>query len=285
MAKTKRSLMFVGAHADDIELWAGGACLKYHQAGYAIDYIMSTNNMSGQLHFVEPDGRVRRESAPPRVIEPIRKRECDKACKVVGAEAVHLEHPQRHYIDDAGRRVNEGYGVPPPQDVSADRPVILMAHEDPDSVARLAALVLERNPEAVLTHPLATESPEHYATALLVRKAVRDAAKAGYAGSLLYWCESFQDSLFGGTSLFSWDTFVDVSDFLQQKFDFVRCHETMIPLPERMDFTDYSPWCGCAHAEPFSWVVQGTEGGGAFTAELRGNFRTTTTTCALTCAG
>ena len=50
---TKRSIMCVGAHADDIEFSVGGACLKYLDRGYEIDYVMSTNNMSGQLHIVE----------------------------------------------------------------------------------------------------------------------------------------------------------------------------------------------------------------------------------------
>jgi LmbE family N-acetylglucosaminyl deacetylase len=39
--------MAIGAHADDIEVCVGGTLLKYRDAGYEIDYVMSTNNFSG----------------------------------------------------------------------------------------------------------------------------------------------------------------------------------------------------------------------------------------------
>ena len=54
--------MCIGAHADDIEFWAGGTCLKYLDKGYKIDYVMSTNNMSGQFPRIperqKPDHRL-----------------------------------------------------------------------------------------------------------------------------------------------------------------------------------------------------------------------------------
>ena len=75
-----RSLMCIGAHADDIEFSAGGTCLKFHDAGYSIDYVMSTNNMSGQFHIVEKDKSVTRTEIAAAKMEPLRKQEYRKFC-------------------------------------------------------------------------------------------------------------------------------------------------------------------------------------------------------------
>jgi LmbE family N-acetylglucosaminyl deacetylase len=109
-----QSLMAIGAHADDIEFWAGGTCLKYHRAGYRIVYVMSTNNMSGGIKFVASGGKVVRHQATPETLMPIRKSECDTAAAVVGTKPIHLDHPQRHYTAPDLSKVEEGYGVPAP---------------------------------------------------------------------------------------------------------------------------------------------------------------------------
>ena len=64
-----RALMAVGAHADDIEINVGGTCLKYHELGYEIDYVMSTNNFSGDWKLRQPDGslKIGRASCRERV--------------------------------------------------------------------------------------------------------------------------------------------------------------------------------------------------------------------------
>lgn len=41
-----QKIMSVGAHADDIEIGTGGTLAKFHDQGYEVVYIMSTN-MSG----------------------------------------------------------------------------------------------------------------------------------------------------------------------------------------------------------------------------------------------
>jgi len=51
-----RSLMAVGAHADDIEICVGGTLLKYRDLGYEIVYVMATNNFSGRWSYARPDG-------------------------------------------------------------------------------------------------------------------------------------------------------------------------------------------------------------------------------------
>jgi len=272
----KKILMTIGAHADDIEFSAGGTCLKYHKAGYDIDYIMSTNNMSGQLHIVEKDNSITRKECIPEKMMPIRKRECDKAASMLGAVPIHLDHPQRHYAGTDGTKITEGYGIPSPCGIPMERPPIMTAHEDASSVRRLAEIILERGPEAVLTHSPVTESPEHYATALLVAKACRQAMANEYEGLLLFWNEQTQSTFLRNTFC-SWDSFIDISEFSQKKYDLIRCHITMVPFPERMDYLDFSPWCGCAVAEPFNIAMfeNKLKATGDFSEEIIRNYKKT----------
>jgi len=269
-----QTLMAIGAHADDIEFWAGGTCLKYHRAGYRIVYVMSTNNMSGGIKFVASGGKVVRHAATPETLMPIRKSECDKAAAVVGTEPIHLDHPQRHYIAPDLSQVYEGYGVPAPGGIALHCPTILMAQEDAASVRRVADLILDHNPEAVLTHSHICENPEHYGTAMLVMKGYLLARDEGYAGWLLFWNEMTQVAALRDTYC-SWDTFVDITGLREAKDDWIRCHIAMVPFPERMEYLDFSKACGCELAETF---IIGKFGGelqpsGPFTEEISRNRR------------
>lgn len=266
--------MAIGAHADDIEFWAGGTCLKYHRMGYRMIYVMSTNNMSGHLHFVATGGKVVRHECTPETIMPIRKSECDQAASVVGTTPIHLDHAQRHYTAPDLSRVNEGYDAPSPEGIVLDGPTIMMAHEDAVSVRRVKDLILEHNPEAVLTHSHITESPEHYATAMLVMKGYLQARAAGYTGWLLFWNEMTQVSDLRDTFC-NWDTFVDITGLREAKDDWIRCHISMVPCPERMEYLDFSKHCSCELAETFAIGKFGGElqPTGAFTEEINRNRR------------
>lgn len=270
----KPSIMCVGAHADDIEFWAGGTCLKYFDRGYRMDYVMSTNNMSGVFHIVEKDNTITRKEGEPTIMEPIRKREAAAGASMLGTVPVHLDHPQRHYTGPEMRRVQEGYGVPVPNGATLGRPGIMVSYDDPESVDRVKDLILERAPEAVLTQNLITESPEHYATAMLLLRAHRKAAKAGYPGPLLFWNEFCQSTELD-PSFFLWDSFIDISGLRQRQFDIIRCHITMVPFPERMDYLDFTTQTGVKDAELFKFAspIRDFKPSGDFTEEIMRNLK------------
>ena len=270
----KPSIMCVGAHADDIEFWAGGTCLKYFDRGYRMDYVMSTNNMSGVFHIVEKDNTITRKEGEPTIMEPIRKREAAAGASMLGPVPVHLDHPQRHYTGPEMRRVQEGYGVPVPNGATLGRPGIMVSYDDPESVDRVKDLILERAPEAVLTQNLITESPEHYATAMLLLRAHRKAAKAGYPGPLLFWNEFCQSTELD-PSFFLWDSFIDISGLRQRQFDIIRCHITMVPFPERMDYLDFTTQTGVKDAELFKFAspIRDFKPSGDFTEEIMRNLK------------
>jgi hypothetical protein len=205
-------------------------------------------------------------------MEPIRKREAAAGASMLKTVPVHLDHPQRHYTGPDMRKVREGYGVPAPEGATLGRPCIMVAYDELESVERVKALILDRTPEAVLAHPFITESPEHYATAMLVLRGYRKAVKAGYAGPLLFWNE-FCKSTELGMSFFLWDSFIDISGLRQRQFDLIRCHITMVPFPERMDYLDFTGYTGRKDAELFKFAssIRDFKPSGDFTEEIMRN--------------
>jgi hypothetical protein len=55
----KQKIMSIGAHADDVEIHTGGTLAKFHDQGYEIVYVESTNNMSGGVSELHRMGRSR----------------------------------------------------------------------------------------------------------------------------------------------------------------------------------------------------------------------------------
>lgn len=245
-----RSLMAVGAHADDHELQAGGTLSKYHSLGYGIQYVMATNNMSGSWCKRAADGTIHEITPPLDVIRPQRILEAEAGARALGTKPVYLGHPQRHYTRADGTRARLRYGCELPQGVDPDVPSILTAYEDDASRQRMADLILEHNPEAILTHGMPMGNIEHVGTCFLVTHAYREAVEKGYQGMLLYW----QDL---GVNLFReayarWDTHIDISAWWEKKLELSALHQSQKPHPESLDWPPYGPACGCRHAEVFT---------------------------------
>ena len=253
-----RRLMAIGAHADDLEIHAGGTLAKYHSLGYEIVYVMATNNMSGSVQEVQPDGSTREFVEPPRQMMARRKRECDLAAAALGTAPIHLDHPQRHCIAPNGKDQMElRYGCTLPDGVPVDVPTILTAGENKAAIARLADLILEKDPECVLTHGICQGNIEHFATALLVTRAFWLATEKGYPGGLVQWREAH--TLHGDFHC-RWETHVDYSGFLDRKMELIGLHACQMPDTKADDFghrllsTWYGKVCGCEAAEVYTWV-------------------------------
>ena len=250
-----RVLMAVGAHADDIELNVGGTLAKYHDCGYRIVYVMSTNNMSGGWSRLNADGTVATRTPPYHEILPQRRLEAEAAAGTFGTEPIYLDHPQRHYRRDDGTAVELRYGFERPDCVAPDVPTILTAHEHPPSVQRVADLILAHRPEAVLTHGVAMVDMEHIGTCLLVTKAYWKAVEAGHDGMLLHWAD-ITPTIFGERHA-QWDTFVDVTQHWDRKLAAIALHACQMPDVRRLDFPAWGPACGCARAEVFTLAGRG----------------------------
>lgn len=253
-----RVIMAIGAHADDIEVSAGGTLAKYHRLGYEIVYVMATNNMSGNIQAPKAGGGYDITSAPPPAMMERRKSECAAAAEALGTKPIHLDHPQRHYTGADGRtRYELRYGAPLPEGVASDVPSILTAAESPDCVNALAELIRKHDPECILTHGIAQANIEHFATALLVTKAFWKAVDEGFEGGLLQWREAH--TLHGEFNC-RWETHVDYTAHLDEKMNLIVQHASQMPNAREPDFghRHLSVWfgkgCGCGAAETFTWV-------------------------------
>ncbi len=267
----KKSILVVAAHADDMEISMGGTCLKYQKAGYEFHVVYSTNNMSG--------GNYRRdETGKPVSYEPeaydemqVRKSEAAQAAKIFNTVPVHLDFPQRHFIDKSGRKIELCYASGKPDFVPENIPTVLTAHEHKDTVRDLAAKILEWDPEVIITMGPADPNLEHIATGYLAMKAMREAQKSGYDGTLLF-CMTPAPS--GIAPLYdAFDVFVDTTGFMQAKYDAIRVHASQKPWPERLDMRDHSVGArfGCETAEPFILAHTSEVRTGPLTVEIQKN--------------
>ncbi len=257
-----RRVMAIGAHADDIEISVGGTLLKYHDAGYEVIYVMSTNNMSGDVKAWKDNVVVNLPKESPVPMMARRKAECDKAAAVLGATPIHLDHPQRHYNSGRGKEVIElSYGSPLPDGVPAHTASILTACENPESIDKLADLILEHRPECILTHGINQRNIEHFATCLLVTNAFWKAVEKGYEGGLLQWKE---DHTLHGDFHSRWDTFIDCTRQMDRKMELIGLHACQMPKAHLPDFghrlllTWRGKAAGCGAAEMFTWVRRPT---------------------------
>ncbi len=291
----KDKLMLIGAHADDIEFNFGGTAIKYHeQFGYEIVYVMATNNMSGQWnqhldpalrktripeHLLPEIRRRENHSAgilttvvPWNVIMPQRRKECEEAAlKFFHTRPVYLDHPQRHYTDSRLEQIELRYGQEPPACVKGNVPSILTAHEDRDAVEKLAALILENNPEVIMTHALVDSNLEHSATHLLAKKAFKTARDRGYSGSFV--CCLTVSPLNFGAVLEAYDTFVDISGYYRKKLEAIVTHSCQVPKYDYLELRDRGNGAraGVEHAESYTIAELSGTRSGKLTEELRKN--------------
>lgn len=270
----KQTLMVIGAHADDIEFNFGGTALKYHEKfGYEIVYIMSTNNMSGSWNRIV-DGKIQSSENPWYVIMPQRKLEAAKAASnMFHTEAIHLDHPQRHYRNQALEKIELRYGAPAPDLLPPNTPTILTAHEVPECVERLAGLILEKNPEVIITHAPAEPCMEHQGTNLLVRKAYHKAQSMGYDGSFV--CGLTVSPMGVGDFFDRYDTFIDISGYFQKKLEGIVIHSCQVPRHDHLELRDpnVGKTVGCEHAEAYTVANLSKTRTGELTGEFKKNHK------------
>lgn len=264
-----KKLMAIGAHADDIEFNVFSSLMKYHERGYEIVYVMSTNNMSGKWSRLLPDGTRESRTPPWYELMPQRKLEAAKAAReLFDTEPIHLNYPQRHYTNGIGQNIELRFGAPAPDCAPGALPTIITAHEYKPAIEGLAALIMEKNPEAILTHAPIDHNPEHSCTNLLVYKAFLKAQILGYKGSLLFWLEV---TTTGRGEVFNlWNTFINTDGYFERKFQAIGIHACQVPQPKTLDLEDAirGKICGCESAEVFNVCRIGENDKGEFTQEI-----------------
>lgn len=251
-----RYIMAVGAHADDIEGNAGGTILKYRKLGYKLIYVMATNNMSGGWQSVDAKGKMTSRVVPWFEMMPQRKLEAAKAAAYFKAELFHLNHPQRHYRDKNGAQRYLGYGTPPLNCAGENEHTILTAHESADARKAIADIIERFKPEVVMTHNPVQIDMEHIGTSLLVTKALKECA---YGGMVLLW--PCVDATPYGDAFNCRQTFVDISDYYEEKLETIKLHNCQMPIVSHLCFPPWEKGTGCKHVEAYAIVQEGSAAG------------------------
>ena len=87
------NVLFVGAHPDDIETWAGGTAARYAADGHRLFFCVATNgNVGSSTHGREE-------------IAAIRRREAEAGAAEVGAELIWLDFDDEFLLDSRETRL------------------------------------------------------------------------------------------------------------------------------------------------------------------------------------
>lgn len=252
------SLVAIGAHADDIELHAGGVAATWAHAGRPVHFVMTTNNMSGNLL---PQGRA--DAVPYRLLpqetQAIRQREQADAAAVIDASVRHLNYPQRHYWNGSQQVSLDFTAIThDPFAAGAGKPPIIIAAQKDEAINEVGELLVSLNPAVILTQTITDIDPEHHATASLVWQAYQRRAKDLRGATLLFWAP--------GTSSMAGmlrQTFDCIKPFDQQAFDrkmkMLRCHASQMTA-RRLEMAErraryWGAEVGATFAEPFTTVL------------------------------
>lgn len=222
---SNKTIIAIGAHADDIESNAGGSLLKYHFQGYKIVYVMATNNMSGideRRRNKDDNDNIYPGTAypmPPQECYITRRNEALEAAKHFGTIPIFLNYPQESYHENGVfKSVRLKYGSPMPEGFPNDLPCIVNACNFEECISNLAEIISIEDPEFIFTHSI-DYNQEHNGTALLVVNAFDCAHKKGVRGTLLSWVSS-QRYYFKTAP----DVIIDISDYMDKKMEILFLH-------------------------------------------------------------
>lgn len=87
------NVLFVGAHPDDIEAYAGGTAARYSEAGHSIFFCVCTN------------GNVGSSTLPKNEIAAIRHKEALSGASIIGASLIHLDFDDEFLMDSRETRL------------------------------------------------------------------------------------------------------------------------------------------------------------------------------------
>ena len=245
-----KTVMFLGAHADDMEIRAGGTMRKFLDLGYRAISVMMTNNLCGAYVDDITDDYF---TTGPQETQEIRHREALEAAKVLGLEVLFLDYKENSYFDGQ-RRVffgADGYDV---SNTPGREPLIVAQYLE-HCINDVAQVLVEYSPEIVMTHSVGNCNPEHCAAAHLAHSAFQTARHHADLRELWFTCrvQSSSDVLHLDP-----DVLVDITEHQELKVEAMRAHRSQRLPFDRVRMTDqyWGRVAGVPFAEPFRTIVR-----------------------------
>lgn len=252
-----KTLLAIGAHADDIELHAGGLAATCAARDWDVHFVMSSNNMSGNLLGMPgTSGVVRRK---PAETAAVRVAEQKAAAAVIGAATGFLDYPQRHYWDGE-RQVSLGFGKTDhdPMPAGSALPPLVIASQNPQAIERVGNLLVQLRPTIVITHTITDFDPEHHATASLVYQAFHQRIADLPGATLLFWAPGTTSR--AGMLRQSFDCILPFDESaMARKMQMLQCHASQM-TPRRLEMAErraryWGAEIESTFAEPFTTIV------------------------------
>jgi LmbE family N-acetylglucosaminyl deacetylase len=238
-----QTLVAIPAHADDVELNAGGTVAKWAANGGEVHVIMMTDNCSGlKLDPVKTTAK--------------RHEEQEAATALYGGKVHYRNYSQRHYWDEkTNRRINEGYehDLPAPPGIKGHLP-LLIAVGELDHIESLGELILSLTPNLVITQTPLDLNPEHHAVASMVWNVFQLHKEELADVPLWFWTPgtTCQDGMIDPR----YDHLEDISDFFEKKLELCAAHASQMNetrwnmVRKRAEY--FGSKIGVRYAEPFN---------------------------------
>lgn len=232
-SKPRKCIMVIGAHADDVEILAGGTFAKYIAEGYEGIYVCVINNTAGCATEAVGGGTKFKggegirfsisesgQTYPVGALETIqiRQEEARKAAEVFNATPVFLDFSQPEIY--LGRKkiiygTREFIDFNPP-----GRKHISLATRYSEDVGVVTDLLKKYQPEIVITHTLGGEKLDHEGTAYMVylafRRAIQDEVPVGRLWMTVNGWLLDREAMESGRG--KPDVTIDISDYLSVKY-------------------------------------------------------------------
>ena len=245
-----KTVMFFGAHADDMEVRAAGTMRKYVESGYRAVSVMMTNNLVGAYVDEVTDQYF---TTGPAETSEIRHREARQAADILGAELLFLDFKEGSYFDGSERVFfgREGYD----NDNAPGREPLILAQTMSHCVQDVTDLMVEYAPEVVIAHNITEPSAEHRAAAALTYRAFRAARNQADIRELWFSCrlQGPDHILFVCP-----DVLVDITEQFSTKLEAIRAHRSQRISLERftMIAEHWGQVAGVKYAEAFRTVFR-----------------------------
>ena len=192
------SVLAVGAHPDDIEIFCAGTLAKYAQQGVKVSIAIATDGSAGHMII------------PPKELAVTRHREAEKAAKIIGADFYWMGFGDEYLFEDIETRLRFV------ELIRKAKPDVILTHppEDyhPDHRA-VSRLMFDASFESSLKN-VTTESPFHPGV------------------QPLYYFDTVSGTNFQPTE------YVDITDTFKLKKDMLSCHESQIQWLKDHDNVD-----------------------------------------------
>lgn len=247
MAKT---VMFFGAHADDMEIRAAGTMCHCLDRGYRALSVMMTNNLCGAY---ADDVTEEYFSTLPAETQALRHREAEAAAAVLGVELIYLDFRENSYFDGEKRVF---YGTPDYElNVAPGREPLIVAQYLSHCIEDVARVLVDHAPEIVIAHSVGNQNAEHCAAGHLTHAAFLRARSQAPLQEL--W---FTTRVQGATDILHLDpdVLVDITPYRDRKVRALECHRSQRLPFDRIRQTDeyWGRVAGTPFAESFRTIVR-----------------------------